>query len=388
MTAPAAAASEAVSVEIPLAEGWEVASAGEPGADPARLQYIPAQVPGTVASALRARNAWRLGDGLRFDASDHWFRCRFEADPARVGEELCLRFGGIATVSEVWLNGQRILKSESMFASHEVNVSALVRESNELLIVCRSLAAALAEKRGRSPKPRWRTRVVSEPQLRWFRTTLLGRAPGFSAEPEPAGPWRPITLVRSRRVVLENWSRQLGVADETGTIAVQVRLRALNNGGRPVSGRLVVGDIRTPLLWDGSGDRSCARAVLRIPNVVRWWPHTHGEPALYPVRIELRLADGSQVELEDIPAGFRVLDSGCRRAEDTGLALTVNGTPVFCRGVVWTPPDVVTLLSSPVVLRERLQRLREGGFNLIRLAGTTVYETEAFHRLCDELGVD
>ena len=55
--------------------------------------------------------------------------------------------------------------------------------------------------------------------------------------------------------------------------------------------------------------------------------------------------------------------------------------------MVWTPPDVVSLAASPEVIRERLQLLRDGGFNLIRLAGTTVYECEDFHRLCDELGL-
>src|SRR5580765_5140822 len=103
-----------------------------------------------------------------------------------------------------------------MFASHAVDVSAMVGEANELLIVCRSLSAALRSRRGKQSQERWRTRVVSEQQLRWYRTALLGRAPGFAAEPAPVGPWRPVILVRRRHVALEHWSRHAEMDGTTG----------------------------------------------------------------------------------------------------------------------------------------------------------------------------
>src|SRR5205823_4236365 len=102
---------------------------------------------------------------------------------------------------------------------------------------------------------------------------------------------------------------------------------------------------------------------------------------------ELRLANGSTVMLDDLPAGFRSIQTGGDPDSDGRIALRINARSVFCRGVVWTPPDVVSLSASPEVLRQRLQLLRDGGFNLIRLAGTTIYESEDFHRLCDELGL-
>ena len=379
---------EELSLSIPLDTGWEMASTAEPAmaANLSGLRFIPARVPGTVASALREQKAWQFGDGVRFDASEHWFRCRFDASPAEPGEEIILRLGGIATLAEVWLNGEEILTSSSMFASHDVDVSALVRERNELLIVCRSLSAALRERRRQPPTARWRTRVVAEQQLRWFRTTLLGRAPGFAPEPEPVGPWRPVTLVRRRQIVFEDWSRQVDVDGSDGLISVDLRLRTLESGAKPVSGRLLVGDTSAPLELEESGDRYHARAALRIPNVRCWLPHTHGEPALHPLRAELQLIDGSTVTFEDVPVGFRSIETGADPGEQ-GLAFKINGVSIFCRGVVWTPPDAVALAASPAVVRERLQLLRDGGFNLIRLAGTTVYECENFHRLCDELGL-
>ncbi len=314
------------------------------------LRFTPARVPEIAAA----------------DAAEHWFRCRFEAETVEAGEELTLEFDGIATVSEVWLNGHQILRSSSMFARHRVDVSSLIGQgviggNNELLIVCRSLVKALRDCRSLTPRARWRTRVVAEQKLRWFRTTLLGRAPGFAPEPAVVGPWRPVMLVRQRGVVVEEWSRRV---EMDGVIHVHVRVRPL-----PVAGRVRSGEFSAAVEWDGNE----GRAALRIPDARQWWPHTHGDPVLYPLRLELEMGDGSTAAFDDVPVGFRSLRF------DAGFA--VNGIPVFCRGVVWTPA------ADDASLRERLELLRDGGFNLIRVVGTSAYESESFHRLCDELGL-
>jgi beta-mannosidase len=380
---------EDVAVTLPLDTGWEVASTPEArdSSTFGSLRFAPANVPGTIASALRDQKFWKMGAHIRFDAAEHWFRCRFDIDSAESGEELVLRLGGIATVAQVFLNGEKILRSNSMFASHELDVTALVRDHNELVIVCRSLCSAMREKRRQLPVARWKTRVVAEQQLRWFRTTLLGRAPGFAPEPEPVGPWRPVSLMRRRRMVIEDWRREVELDGSRGTIRVQLRVRSIEPGARPAGGRLKVGDAEGPVEFEDHGDVDLGRASISIPNVLCWWPHTHGRPALYPVQLELRLADGSTVMLDDLPCGFRSIQTGGEPDSDGGIALRINGMSIFCRGVVWTPPDVVSLNASPEVLRQRLQLLRDGGFNLIRLAGTTIYESEDFHRLCDELGL-
>ncbi len=388
MTMPCAISSRDLSRTIPLAAGWEMAYAGEP-ATPAMARTLPftlARVPGTVASALREQAAWRMGDGVRFDASEYWFRCCFDSPPVEPGEEVGLRIGGIATIAEVWLNGEEILRSNSMFASHEVDVSALLRNRNELLIACRPLSAALRERRRQQPVARWRTRVVAEQQLRWFRTTLLGRAPGFAPEPEPVGPWRPVALVRRRQIAIEDWSRQVELKESAGLIRVNLRLRTIQSGAKPISGQLLAGGLSSPFDWQESDNRHHGRAVICIPNVVRWWPHTHGEPTLYPVRVELQLADGGTAIFEDTPVGFRSVDADSGSLGES-FALDINETPIFCRGVVWTPLDVVTLTVPSLATRKRLVLLRDGGFNLIRVVGTSVYEDENFHCLCDELGL-
>lgn len=353
------AAAQNLAERSPLDSGWETACAPDVRT-PDRLGDLPfsaARVPGTVPGAA--------------DAQEHWFRCRFESQPASPGEQVILNIGGIATLSEVWLNGRSILRSDSMFASHAVDVSSLLRErGNELLIACRSLSAALRAKRGRQPHARWRTRIVSEQQLRWFRTSILGRAPGFAPGPPPVGPWRPIELERRRHIAAGAWSRRVELDGPAGMVQIEFHTRELRDGARPVSGWLRSDQYAAKLEWEGSR----ARALLRIPHVRRWWPHTHGEPALYPLRAELRLEDRGEVCFDDLPAGFRSLECG------TDFGLKINGVPIFCRGVVWTPSDDRNAA-------DRLRLLRGGGFNLIRVPGTGAYESETFHALCDQLGL-
>ena len=109
---------------------WACAST-DPGAadDPSDLAamdlaWVPAEVPGTVAAALRAQGLWTSGVADRdlLDGRDWWFRCRF-ADPGN-GPWL-LQMGGLATLADVWLNGVHLLHSDDMFVEHELEIDCL-----------------------------------------------------------------------------------------------------------------------------------------------------------------------------------------------------------------------------------------------------------------------
>ena len=176
---------------IELTEGWEAAAGSAPGPEPPAVDWLPARVPGTAAAALAA--AGIAADDRDLDAEDWWFRTTFDAEPAADGEEIALRLDGIATVADVFLNGEPLLETGSMFARHEADVGGRLRGSNELAIRCRALAPLLAERR--RPRARWRTRVVAQQNLRFFRTAILGRAPGFAPEP---GAGRPMAARRAR----------------------------------------------------------------------------------------------------------------------------------------------------------------------------------------------
>lgn len=399
--------------ELLLGENWEVASCRpDSHMDTGTLDelaWLPARVPGTAAAALRDAGRWHAGDASDFDTEDWWFRTRFPAIAAAGDEEVTLELDGLATVAEVFLNGEKLLTSDTMFVSHSLNLGARLAGENELAIRCRALAPLLGERR--KPRARWRTQLV-DGNLRFFRTMLLGRAPGFAPDPAAVGPWRPVRLVRRRAFAVDELTLRTTLNGErprtTGLLSIHARLRRLDehqiedaeielsgpSGMHRATLTVAFANIEMDTGADAvpardTPDTVVAHGTLKVPQVACWWPHTHGDPALYEARLHIKTAAG-HTTVHAGRVGFRTISSGARRDHDVeadGLDLHVNGVRIFARGAVWTSPDPVGLAPEPRALRARLELARDAGMNMLRITGTGAYESTAFHDLCDELGL-
>lgn len=354
-----------------LDTGWEMACApaGTPREDIDSLDWLPAQVPGTAAGALRADGRWDLSQTRDFDAEDWWWRLRFHTDPGPA----VLGFDGLATLAEVWLDGRSLLVSDNMFRAHELPV--VLNREHELVVVCRALAPELAQRR---PRPRWRVPMLQQQQLRWFRTTLLGRTPGWSPPCAAVGPWRAVWL-ETRDFEIGPVRLEPRVQAGRGIVAISAKLDP-----RIESVELVIEHddppIATPLTPNAG--RWHGRAVIENPAL--WWPHTHGAPALYRASLALKYA-GREATVDLGRIGFRTI--GIEHGAGDDFRVVVNGVPVFCRGACWTPLDPVTLSASAEAYRAALAQARDAGMNMLRVGGTMVYEQDAFLDALDEAGI-
>jgi beta-mannosidase len=367
---------------LPLNRGWECARTApgaitEPGAlYGAGLDWKPASVPGTVAAALQATGEWQLGDRLSFDAFDWWYRARVDVEEHA---ESRLRLHGLATLAEVFVNGERVVASDNMFQRHDIAVS-LNGGSNEIAIRFLALDSALAVRR---PRPRWRTRLVGKQQLRFIRSTLLGRMPGFTPGAPAVGPWGDVELCETAALRVEHVSVRSRVVGTTGVAEIDLLLE-IENDQQPENASCSIGEIENDLSVVAlEGNRYRLSGRVDIDDVKLWWPHTHGNPELYPVAIRVRRGT-QESEIDAGKIGFRSL-SIATAGDD--FACNVNGVPVFCRGACWTTPDVIALRTTPERYREVLTLVRDAGMNMIRVGGTMIYEHDAFYDVCDELGI-
>jgi beta-mannosidase len=357
-----------------LDTGWQCVST-PPGAcaSPADLPthgWLAAQVPGTVASARRAAGLLDASHPPPLAFDDHWYRLTLTGTGKRR-----LRLHGLATLAEVWLDGDRLLCSDSMFIAHDLDIE--LHGSATLALCFRSLTPALAEKRSRA---RWRPRLVSRPTLRNVRTTLLGHMPGWCPSIQAVGPWRPVELLGDAQHAFDTIDLTSHVEHEDGVVSLTLRFvhphdvadcRATLNCGGSVSS----------LQWF---DAYTLTGTVRVPHAKRWWPHTHGAPTLYPLTLQLDDGRASSQSLGSI--GFRRIEVE-HGADGAGFALRVNGVPVFCRGACWTSADLITLTGTEAQLRHTFELARDAGMNMLRVGGTMVYESDTFFALADEYGM-
>ncbi len=337
----------------------------------ANLLWLPAAVPGTAASALRSAGRWCWGESDRdaLDGRDWWFRCEFAADS---GDDTWLECDGLATGAEVWLNDGLVATSDNMWLAHRTAVTVQTG-TNQLAIRFAALDAVLKVRR---PRPRWRSKLPRDQNLRWCRTALPGRIAGWADWAAPVGPWRPVRLTTTAKArILE---RHLRVSCEDGAGHVGVRLDVAT--ARPgLEAEATVGGTTGALEWQSEGGEHALVGELQIPAVERWWPHTHGEPVLYPVTVTL-----GEETFDLGHVGFRSVEID---RSDGGFSFVVNGERIFCRGACWVGPDVVSLNPGEAAVRRSLELLRDAGMNMVRVGGYSHYQDSTFFDLCDELGI-
>ncbi len=367
----------------PLVAHWQLTEVaqGTTLASPAELgplqEWLVAHCPGTVASAFRARKAWDWSSTRAFDACEWWYRVRFASAPCAADEALWLGLDGLATLADVWLNGVHVLRSENMFLAHELDVSSLIGHENELHIRFASLDVATSARR---PRPRFKTRLIERQQLRWFRTTLLGRIPGWTPPVTAVGPWRGVRLQRRRHLSVRRAELCARVVGERKSLRAHVEAETL--GANLESATLHVGSSSIPLRRMAEGTTLTLDAELELEGADLWWPNGSGSQPRYPVRIAFRVA-GQSYELTFDAVAFRRIET---QTEAGRFALLVNGVETRCRGACWAPTDVVSLNDDETTVRT-VEQASAAGMNMLRIGGTMIYESDAFYEACDRLGV-
>jgi beta-mannosidase len=345
-----------------------------------KVEYFPAQIPGLVS-----QNAGCPADLSNLDNYDYWYKIHFSVDDFGYQKNL-LKFEGLLTLCEVYFNHTKILSSENAFRVYEVDVTALLQENNTLFICFRALKPRYQAKH---PRPNYMTRFVNERNLRFFRTPLIGYTPGFSDETKLVGPYRAISLVRQQILSINTcWINTSLINSNTGQISLALSLQFLSMPPKTV--QMILLDeanqsekLHFAQLVEADADHTfClnlnAQTVL---DIAPYWPHTHGEPKRY--QLKLRLDENTKQEIVLGHVGFRKIECAFQPA----LSLRYNGKPIYLRGACWTPIDPQTLNSSRAALLNRLSLLQNAGVNMLRISGNMPYESDDFYEICDALGI-
>jgi beta-mannosidase len=381
-------------ISLPLADNWTVEPDG-PAPEFGRREPVPAHVPESVHESLE--RAGIIPDPLvgsnearvRWVSETDWrYRTDFDIDPdAHLGSErIDLVFDGVDTIGSIALNGVPIGHTANQHRSYRFDVTELLRSGrNSLEVLLESpVRAALAEQQRLGARPH----LFDDPF-----NMIRKSAANFGWDWGPSLPtvalWRPVRLEMWSTARLGRVSTQTRSSGSAGTLLVRAEVERAAETGDTDAGLAVLVDV--------AGERhrfavepgaSVLQAEIRVEQVDAWWPRSHGDQPLYPLRVELVSEASADLGASTSRVGFRtVAIESAPDAHGVGFRLMVNERAIAVRGANWIPASILTPSRPAAEYRRLLQDAADAGMNLVRVWGGGVYEDDSFYDACDELGL-
>jgi len=387
-----------------------------PGHQP--QDVLPIEVPGTVREALR--RAGKIPDPyLGYDnekslwtvQKEWWFWKTFVPAASMDGKYVDLVFEGTSYEGEVWLNGQRLGALKGMLNPRAFEVSRLLAHGQENTVAVRLVATPDAAS---TKLTRGLTFRTPRDQLYSIAQSMYGW--DWGPYGVPVGIWQPVKLRVSGPLRVEHpYVRTAILAAARARCGVDLDVRNLS--GAELAGTLrgavfekgsrrAVAAVEQPLRL-AAGEARTVHLDLEVRNPKLWWPNGMGPQNLYVLEASL-LTDGHESERQTTQFGIRELklvendrvgEFLKTMKENLGdshhlgnvvgsypWTFQINGKKMFAKGGNWIPADQLLRLG-----RDRYQRLlslaRDSHFNLLRVWGGGLYETDDFYQLCDEYGI-
>jgi beta-mannosidase len=376
-----------------LHSGWELSRRDETDS-----LWLPATVPGHVHSDLVRAGVigdpfFRLGElGARWvDEADWTYRTVFSAERVETGRQFLL-FHGIDTVGRVFLNGQLLGSVENYFLAHRFDVTGVLKDGeNELTVeldsalrVGRERAAAYlgdgTSERGRQTYFNFAPRAfLRKPQYMF----------GWDWGPELVSCGIPgnVELLSVPVAEILDWSFDYDLHSENlADIRISVTVEKFDDSPLLVGCAIYAPGDNTPDV-EIVGPAGVYTANLEIldQEVTRWHPSGRGPQRRYLLNLRVRRpADKEILAHKGVSIGFRTITLS---TEDGEMAFLVNGEKLFAKGANWIPDGCFPGEITKNRLRERLTQARDAGFNMLRVWGGGLYESEEFYDLCDSLGL-
>ncbi len=352
---------------------------------------IPARVPGNFELDLFAAG---LIDDPYFDVNtlslqkleDRHLLYTLDFDAALGDGEPVLRFEGLDTVAEVYLNGLPLGSADNMFIAHEFAAAGLRPGQNRLTV--HILPVTLQARRFPTPPGANALRYNYDA----LRIRKAAHMFGWDIMPRivSGGIYKEVKLLYRPSLRIEDvFGYTLSADAEAAQLCFYYQLdlenAALDGFTVQVSG--VCGDSvfsASDRLW-----HTCGQLRATLPDPRLWMPKNAGQPHLYEVTFTL-LRDGQTVDERRFALGVRTVRlerSSVISPDGSGeFCFYVNDKRVFLLGTNWVPADAFHSRDEER-LPEMLRLLDDIGCNAVRCWGGNVYESDAFYDFCDRHGI-
>lgn len=287
---------------------------------------------------------WRSHDVFAASDGPLLYRHRFHLDAPDDGRRRFVTLEGVFYQADVWLDGAYLGDPEGYFFPHSFDITDLSRLAIDHVL---AIEVSCSPQRNRTAK-----RNI---------TGSLQHSDMLDPDWNPGGLWRPVRIDDTGPVRVDRLRVLCRDANDT---RAHLRLHARLDADAQ---RAVV--VRTKVDGDivAEQSRSLAKGLnevdwdLDVNDPELWWPWTMGDQHLTEVEVEI-LVDG-------VASDTRLVRTGLREVALHDWVFSVNGEPLFVKGVNVAPTRQALADATPAEVRRDVELAREAGLDLIRVNG-------------------
>lgn len=381
---------------ICLDKNWQFAQAG-------KNEWMPAKVHGTVHQNLIDNGKlidpfWGMNEEkVQWVEKEDW---KYKTSFVITKEQLeysaaMLRFEGLDTYADIYLNGALIKRTDNMFVGYDIQVKELLHEGeNHLQVYFHSPI--------KQTLPQLETDGFSYPADNDHseqRVSIYSRKAPYSygwdwgIRLATSGIWRPVSLIFYDAAYIDDlYVEQLEINSSKAKInhhfeifhPEQAELRTEISVTYSYKDKVSKTESLGVTLKHGT---NLISIPLEIDAPKLWMPNGWGEASLYKLDATVK-ADGVTVASQSKLIGLRDIKVVMEDDNDgKSFYFMVNGQPMFAKGSNFIPDDALLPNVTPERYTRLMQDVKDANHNMIRVWGGGIYEDEKFYEAADKMGI-
>lgn len=391
-------------------DGWRMQIVGDQDIYGVNGRDLPAVIPGSVyGNLLRQRlmpdpyERMNELEALKLMENEFRFQTVFSLTAEQMADDfLLLRFDGIDTLADIYLNDVFLGHADNMHRVWEYAIKEAAREGeNTLRVEIASPTRYIEEENNKVYTGGSWDAMLGFPHLRKAHCMF-----GWDWGPRlpDAGLFREVSVLSGKKARLEQvyitqyWKGQenediaekevditysISIEDFTEEDNYEIRTALYDPDGVLIGEKSSKDDSNEKENTAGNG-----WDTITVKEPKRWWPNGYGEQPLYRVEVTLFSETGEPLDTWSRRIGLRTMTVNTEKDQwGECFAHEVNGVKIFAMGADYIPEDNILSRVTPERTRRLLEDAVAANHNCIRVWGGGYYPDDWFFDICDELGL-
>ncbi len=321
-----------------------------------------------------------------FEDTHWWYATTFRYADTALGA--ILRFEGLDTLADIYVNGELVASTDNMLIPHEIDISAVVKEENSLVVHLKPVCIYARSNKlnaGNQAHKYWYEGIRIRKAVHMYGWDIMPRAVS-------AGIWRSVYVAPKKPACIkefyiypirnENIKRYVSLS---AFFRMDIGEEEIRDYSIRITGSCRDSFFRETqkLIFTGGKYR------IGLEKPYLWYPAGRGPQDLYDVTVEL-LKNGEPVDTYKTRLGIRSVElvrTSLTDANGNGeFCFRINGEKTFMTGTNWVPLDAFHSQDTKR-LKQGLELMDSMHCNMVRCWGGNVYEDHEFFDFCDEKGI-